>query len=217
MFMNSQAASDRARSSTHADHPIIAVLSGLDMAMVLTDPDQPDNAVVYVNEAFAELTGYGPSEALGRNCRFLQGPATDPAAVAAISEAIRRGQAISLDLLNYRRDGTEFWNALCISPVRDLDGKVHFFLASQLDVTAHVNARKALLEHDPGDPAAVDRRIKARLLDNVEQNLRANLETVNSLIALRVSAIDHQGFREALAADFAARVGKYASLWRARH
>ncbi|MFX8246761.1 PAS domain-containing protein, partial [Acinetobacter baumannii] len=80
-------------------------------------------------------------EIIGRNCRFLQGPKTDQASIGRVREAIKAGESIEIDLLNYRKDGSAFWNALYMSPVRDDNGKVKFFFASQLDVTDRVDAQ----------------------------------------------------------------------------
>jgi len=103
--------------------------------MVVTDPRQPDNPIVLANQAFLELSGYGASEVLGRNCRFLQGPLTDAGAVAELRAAIAEQREHEVELLNYRRDGTPFWNQLHLSPIRDLDGSLIYFFGSQKDVS----------------------------------------------------------------------------------
>ncbi len=105
------------------------------MPMCLSDPNQPDNPLVFVNRAFEDLTGYMAEEVLGRNCRFLQGPDTDPAAVDEIRRAIAAKVDVSVECYNYRKDGSGFWNALYLSPVFDETGKLLHFFASQLDVT----------------------------------------------------------------------------------
>jgi len=110
------------------------------MAMALSDPNLPDCPLVYVNPAFIKLTGYSPDAALGRNCRFLQGPDTYPTAIKRIRQAIRERHAIDEEIYNYRRDGSGFWNALFISPVFDDDGRLIYFFASQIDVSARKEA-----------------------------------------------------------------------------
>jgi len=112
-----------------------AALQMTRMPMILTDPRQDDNPIVFANKAFLDLTGYEESEIIGRNCRFLQGADTDRAAVADLREAIARREAISLEILNYKRDGSAFWNAVFIAPVFDDHGELIYFFASQLDVT----------------------------------------------------------------------------------
>ncbi|KTF69135.1 histidine kinase famiy protein [Sphingomonas sp. HT-1] len=112
-----------------------AALQMTRMPMIITDPRQDDNPIVFANKAFLDLTGYEESEILGRNCRFLQGAETDRDAVAELREAIHRREAIALELVNYRRDGSFFWNAVFVAPVLDTDGELLYFFASQLDVT----------------------------------------------------------------------------------
>jgi PAS domain S-box-containing protein len=115
------------------------------MPMVVTDPRQADNPIVLANQAFLELTGYTAKEALGRNCRFLQGPGTDPAAVAEVRVAITEQRGLTINLLNYRKDGSSFWNELFLSPVFDDDGGLIYFFASQKDVTDTVAAERFAL------------------------------------------------------------------------
>lgn len=105
------------------------------MPMCLSDPNQPGNPLVFVNRAFEDLTGYTAEEVLGRNCRFLQGPDTDPVAVDEVRRAIAARVDVSVELYNYRKDGSGFWDALYISPVFDEAGELLYFFASQLDVT----------------------------------------------------------------------------------
>ncbi len=105
------------------------------MPMSVTDARQPDNPLAFVNDAFLRLTGYDRSEVIGRNHRFLQGEDTDPMAVAALRTAIDAGEPIEIDVLNYRKDGSSFWNRLLISPLLGADGEPAYFTASQYDVT----------------------------------------------------------------------------------
>ena len=114
------------------------------MPMVLSDPNRPDNPIVFANDAFLALTGYDRAEVLGRNCRFLQGAGTDPETVEQVRHAVRTRADIATELLNYRKDATAFWNALFISPVFDGDGKLAYFFASQLDVSRRRDAEEAL-------------------------------------------------------------------------
>ncbi len=118
------------------------------MPMCVTDPQLPDNPIVFVNQAFLDTTGYPADEVIGRNCRFLQGPKTDAAAIDAIRAAIAAKCEATVELLNYRRDGSEFWNRLLLSPIVDDRGAVIYYFASQLDVTAERLARDlAVREH----------------------------------------------------------------------
>ena len=102
-----------------------------EQSVVITDPARPDNPVIFVSEEFVKQTGYPPKEVLGRNCRFLQGPETDAAAVDAIRTALNAGAEITIDLLNYRKDGTKFWNRLHIRPLYGDDKSVMFYVGAQ--------------------------------------------------------------------------------------
>jgi len=98
---------------------------------LITDPHQPDNPIVFVTRAFCRQTGYTPEEVMGRNCRFMQGPDTDPEAVSRIREAIDRLEPITIDILNYAKDGTPFWNRLRIRPSFDEHGRLQNFVGIQ--------------------------------------------------------------------------------------
>jgi PAS domain S-box-containing protein len=103
--------------------------------MVLSDPHQPDCPMIVVNQAFADLTGYDPLDITGQNCRFLQGPKTDPGSPRRIRACLDAGEGCIEWVVNYRRDGSEFWNLLFISPVHAEDGSLLFFFGNQLDIT----------------------------------------------------------------------------------
>ncbi len=113
------------------DRAIQAVSQGI----LITDPRQPDNPITFVNHGFERLTGYSADEVVGRNCRFLQGPKSDPDTVSQIRDAVRNGRSCTAQLINYRKDGSEFWNELSISPVTDTDGRLIHFVGVQNDVT----------------------------------------------------------------------------------
>ena len=113
------------------DRAIRAVSQGI----VITDPHALGNPIIYASPGFTQLTGYSADEAMGRNCRFLQGPETDRAAMARIRAAVDEGRACTTELLNYRKNGTPFWNSLAISPVLDADGKLLHFVGVQTDIS----------------------------------------------------------------------------------
>lgn len=112
----------------------------------LADPSQPDNPLVYVNNAFEETTGYPPEEALGRNCRFLQGKDTDSEKVAALRGAINNEKPTSVELRNYRKDGTEFWNRLTVTPIYDDDDELVRYLGTQENVTERKERERELTQ-----------------------------------------------------------------------
>ena len=103
--------------------------------MVLTDPRLPDHPMIAVNPAFLALTGYARAEIVGRNCRFLQGVDTDRETPPRIRHCIGQGQGCIEWIVNYRRDGSKFWNLLFISPVVARDGTLLHFLGNQRDIT----------------------------------------------------------------------------------
>ncbi|HEY8576865.1 MAG TPA: PAS domain-containing protein [Devosia sp.] len=141
--------------------PFAAAVRATRMPMLITDPSQPDNPIVFLNDAFTRLTGYSRGEVLGKNCRFLQGPATNGDDVTRIRNAIARREAIEIDLLNYRKDGTTFWNRLLISPVFDETGTLTYFFASQFDVSPDRN-RVTELQSSHGE---LESEIEQRMLD----------------------------------------------------
>ena len=143
-------------------------------SIVITDPNLPDDPLVYVNPAFEETTGFAASEALGRNCRFLQGEDRDQPALAELKSAVREGRQCTVVLKNYRKDGTLFWNELSIYPVRDQEGRLTNFLGVQNDVTERVRTEEILAEIR----RAERRRIARDLHDIVLQDLSGALQSL---------------------------------------
>ncbi len=123
---------DRAELSSD---PFAAAMRATRMPMIITDPNKPDNPIVFLNSAFSRLTGYSREEVLNRNCRFLQGPGTVEADIDKIRKAIADRVPIEIDILNYKKDGEEFWNRLFVAPVLDRAGQLIYFIASQYDIT----------------------------------------------------------------------------------
>lgn len=146
------------------------------MPMLVTDPNQPDNPVAFANRAFCTMTGYSEEEVVGRNCRFLQGPDTDRAIVARVRAAVAERRDVAVELLNYRRDGTPFWNALFVSPVFAPDGRLQYFFASQLDVTRRREAERALTQARQMDGLGALAGGVAHEFNNLLTVMRGNLE-----------------------------------------
>ncbi|KPF71882.1 hypothetical protein IP69_05300 [Bosea sp. AAP35] len=123
----------------HVQHgqadPFAAAIRATRMPMVVTDPRRPGNPIIFANDAFLRMSGYSRSETNGASCQFLQGPDTDPESSRKISEALASGTDVAVDILNYRKDGTPFWNAVYISPVPNAQGEVQYYFASQIDAT----------------------------------------------------------------------------------
>ncbi len=110
------------------------------VGITISDPDREGNPLIYVNDRFEEITGYPRDEVLGRNCRFLQGPESDPAAVAQMRDAIDAGETVAVELINYRKNGETFWNQVRIAPIRDESGRITNFVGFQSDVTERKQA-----------------------------------------------------------------------------
>ena len=114
--------------------------------IVITDPSKADNPIVFVNPAFTELTGYSSAESIGRNCRFLQGPLSDPKVISKIGDAVAQGHSVRTELLNYRKDGAQFWTDLAINPTRDGSGDLVGFVGILSDLTERKHAEAAARE-----------------------------------------------------------------------
>ncbi|GJE74460.1 histidine kinase famiy protein [Methylorubrum suomiense] len=137
-------ASIRGREFESGSSIFFAAVEMTRMPMTVVDPNLPDQPIVFVNQAFLTMTGYDKSEVIGRNCRFLQGPNTDPEAKARLKAAIADQTDIALELQNYRKDGSTFWNALFVSPVYNAAGDLVYFFGSQLDITRRRQAEESL-------------------------------------------------------------------------
>ncbi|WP_460124938.1 histidine kinase famiy protein [Pseudomonas sp. H3_G09] len=114
------------------------------MAMIVTDPAQPDDPIIFANNAFLELSGYELEEVLGRNCRFLQGEQTDRAVLQQVKQALKHQHETCVEVLNYRKDGSSFWNELFIAPLFNERGQLVYFFASQMDVSRRRDAEDGL-------------------------------------------------------------------------
>ncbi len=113
---------------------LVASIRGSPIASVISDPRLPDNPIVAVNDAFITLTGYPVEEIIGRNCKFLAGPATEPWLTERISAGVREHRPVLVEILNYKRDGTPFRNAVLVAPVFDSTGALEYFLGSQVEL-----------------------------------------------------------------------------------
>ena len=116
------------------DPELEAMIARSPLASCITDPTLPDNPIVAVNEAFTDLTGFQPDEILGRNCRFLAGPKTEPWLTESIREGVRERRPVLVEILNYKKDGTPFRNAVMVAPIYDEDGELAQFLGTQMEI-----------------------------------------------------------------------------------
>ncbi|WOG87545.1 hypothetical protein DCAR_0206773 [Daucus carota subsp. sativus] len=117
---------------------LATTLERIEKNFVITDPRLPDNPIIFASDSFLELTEYSREEILGRNCRFLQGPETDPATVRKIRDAIDNHKDVTVQLINYTKTGKKFWNLFHLQPMRDQKGEVQYFIGVQLDGSKHV-------------------------------------------------------------------------------
>ena len=121
------------------------------IAAVMSDPRLPDNPIVECNAAFEQLTGYRSDEIIGHNCRFLSGAATEPWLTEMLRNGIRRRQPVMVEILNYKKDGTPFRNAVMVAPIFDANGELEYFLGSQVEIAedvARANDARRKAAHD---------------------------------------------------------------------
>lgn len=163
-----------------------------DIAFTITDPRQPDDPLVWVNPSFSRITGYSAEEAVGSNCRFLQGPATDRARVAELREALTEQRPITTTLLNHRKDGTAFWNQLSVTPVFDGNGTLVSFVGVQTDVTERVRVEEeraaAFGAEQTARHEAEQARADAERARTEAERARAEAERAQGRLALMAEA-----------------------------
>lgn len=143
------------REIVEQDYNLIQALLSSQQCFAISDPSLPDNPIVYVSGGFLKLTGYSMDRVLGRNCRFLQGPGTDQRAVDVIRQGVSAGRDTSVCLLNYKADGTPFWNQFFVAPLRDADGTIVNFVGVQCEVStatgeAHAQKYRAMAKLPTG-------------------------------------------------------------------
>ncbi|TFL19721.1 PAS domain-containing protein [Jannaschia formosa] len=153
-----------------------AILANVPLSMVLTDPNQVDNPIVYVNGAFERLTGYSASAVVGRNCRFLQGDDVDQEEIRVLSDAIAAREPVTVTLRNTRADGKPFRNRLMISPVFDANGDLHAFVGLQSEVLSTP-------PRDGHSVTAIDDRIA-----EMQHRMKNHLQMVASLVRMQSHA-----------------------------
>ena len=179
-------------------NPFSAAVRAARMAMIITDPRQHDNPIVFANDAFLRLTGYDRLEVTGRNCRFLQGPETDMDAVAQIRAAVRAQTDINVDLLNYRKDGSTFHNALYFSPVHSDSGELLFFFASQLDVSDWYGFLREREQANAALSAALE--VQKLLVREIDHRVKNNLQMVSAMIRLQSRSMTDPTLRRSMLA-----------------
>ena len=115
---------------------VMALIENSAIASVVSNPRLPDNPIVAVNEAFLQLTGYDRDFIIGRNCRFLAGAATEPWLTEEIRRGVQQRKSVLVEILNYKKDGSPFQNAVLVAPLFDEEGDLEYFLGSQVEIDA---------------------------------------------------------------------------------
>ena len=160
------------RQAAAENQQLVQAVGSVSDGVVITDPNQPDNSIIYSNPAFSRITGYQPDEIIGRNCRLLQGPGTDPQMVAQISQAIAERREVKATLLNYRKNGQPFWNEVKIAPVFSDEGELLNFVGIQTDITERKRVEEALRKAKN----ELEMRVAERTAELVSVNRRLQLE-----------------------------------------
>nr|AML78701.1 putative LOV domain-containing protein [Salix sachalinensis] len=148
---------------------LATTLERIEKNFVITDPRLPDNPIIFASDSFLELTEYSREEILGRNCRFLQGPETDPATVRKIRDAIDNQTDVTVQLINYTKSGKKFWNLFHLQPMRDQKGEVQYFIGVQLDGSEHVEPRTNSI---PEATATDSEQLVKQTAENVDDAVR---------------------------------------------
>ncbi|CAH9108861.1 unnamed protein product [Cuscuta epithymum] len=148
---------------------LATTLERIEKNFVITDPRLPDNPIIFASDSFLELTEYSREEILGRNCRFLQGPETNPATVRKIREAIDTQTDVTVQLINYTKTGKKFWNLFHLQPMRDQRGEVQYFIGVQLDGSQHV---EPLYNCIPQDKANESAQLVKKTAENIDEAVR---------------------------------------------
>ena len=146
---------ETARVLPRVSEELRAALSAFQQTFVVSDATRPDHPILYASAGFFNMTGYSSNEVIGRNCRFLQGSGTDPAEIAKIRQALSAGSNYCGRLLNYKKDGTPFWNLLTVAPIKDEDGRVLKFIGMQVEVSKYTEGSKDTAVRPNGLPESL--------------------------------------------------------------
>jgi len=181
---------------------IVRAIDEAPIGITLTDPNRPDNPIVYLNDAYERLTGYDPADVRGRNCRLLQGPESDPGEVRKMRDAIDAEEPVTAELLNYREDGTPFWNRVDISPIYDESGELVNFVGFQTDISERKRAERELARRTEAlyeERRALDRLLSRinGLLDDVVRALVESSDRGEVERAVCAEIADTDGYRAA--------------------
>ncbi|WP_426042986.1 LuxR C-terminal-related transcriptional regulator [Brevundimonas sp. TWP2-3-4b1] len=184
-----------------------ASIVGSPIASVITNPRLLDNPIIAVNRAFCALTGYGPEDILGRNCRFLAGPATEPWPTDRIRQGIRARRATLVEILNYKRDFTLFRNAVLVAPVFSQDGALEYFLGLQVELDddaigptsrRHQRAVELVRDLSPRQREVLQQIAAGQRSKQIAQNLDLSEKTVKMHRALVLEKLGTHNIADAI-------------------
>ena len=173
------------------------------IAAVVSDPRLPENPIIASNDAFVALTGYQRDEIIGRNCRFLRGEKTEPELTAMLRDAIAARRPAMVELINYRKDGTPFRNAVMIAPLFDEDGELTYYLGSQVEIEVLNNSRHDLARDMVESLSRRQRQIlaamaKGKLNKQIAYDLGLSERTIKMHRAAMLQALDLRSSAEAI-------------------
>jgi PAS domain S-box-containing protein len=182
------------QASALADLPITAVIHYSPVASVVTNPQLHDNPIIACNAAFIELTGYAEDEILGRNCRFLSGPDTEPWVTNKIKSAVYEHKPVLVEIINHKKNGTPFRNAVLVAPVYDADGQLAYFIGSQVEIPMAITSEarhNAALERvkslSPRQRQVLGEMANGRMNKQIAWNLSLSEKTVKMHRAMLIS------------------------------
>lgn len=179
------------------------LIANSNVAAVVSDPRQPDNPIIACNAAFIELTGYARDEIVGRNCRFLRGERTEPEQTAMLRDAVAQRRPLMVELINYRKDGSAFRNAVMIAPLFDEHGELAYFLGSQMAIddegaSRHDQAREKIAALSRRQMQILEALAKGRLNKQIAYELGLTERTVKMHRAAMLRALGVRTVAEAI-------------------
>ncbi|GAB2267567.1 Phototropin-2 [Dionaea muscipula] len=200
-------------------------LATLKQTFVVSDATKPDCPIMYASNGFYTMTGYSSMEVIGRNCRFLQGPDTDQKEVAKIRHAVKNGKSFCGRLLNYKKDGTPFWNLLTITPIKDDSGRTVKFIGMQVEVSKHTEGVNDKALRPNGLPKSLiryDARQKEKAMGSITEVvqtvkhprfvIQASTDNVNEHVEEEKVGLDFMLPKSVVIGDEAAHAGQITEI-----
>lgn len=172
----------RTKKMEHSLHLMSRAMDKADTSIIITDARQDDMPVVYMNQSFVRMTGYSEQEVLGNNCRFMEGPDTDKAALERINAALRSHDPISETLIHYKKDGSSFYNELSITPIKDNHGRLTHYLGILFDASDRIRAENYLI--NAKNKAEESARLKSEFLASMSHEIRTPINGVMGMLNL---------------------------------